>query len=209
MAMKINGIYFQEREPDAVIAGCVEIFENVWPNPQQTIEAIEAECSNPESGVSWQRAGTIGSGAYQDVRTNSLMDLTYLSDVTNNQVVQNVNNIFYTTLLATSNSYAKRFDIHEPFFHENYQLLKYNGGTYYNAHYDGGTGIGRSVSALCYLNDDYEGGELEFVNFKVKIKPTAGMIILFPSNYAYRHIAHPVTSGTKYAIVTWIKDRPL
>ena len=67
--------------------------------------------------------------------------------------------------------------------------------------------IGRSVSAICYLNDDYEGGELEFVNFKLKIKPQAGMMILFPSNFAYMHIAHPVTSGTKYAMVTWIRDR--
>jgi predicted 2-oxoglutarate/Fe(II)-dependent dioxygenase YbiX len=35
------------------------------------------------------------------------------------------------------------------------------------------------------------------------------MLILFPSNYAYSHIAHPVTSGTKYAMVTWIRDREI
>jgi hypothetical protein len=35
------------------------------------------------------------------------------------------------------------------------------------------------------------------------------MLILFPSNYAYSHIAHPITNGTKYAMVTWIKDREL
>lgn len=209
MAMKINGLYLQEREPDAVVGGCIEIFENVWPNPQETIHQIESECKNSDSGVSWQRAGTIGAGAYQDIRTNLLMDITYLSDITESQAVQNVNNIFYTALLSLSNSYAKRFSINEPFFHEDYQLLKYRGGEYYNAHYDGGTSIGRCVSALCYLNDDYEGGEIEFVNFNVKIKPQAGMMILFPSNYAYRHIAHPITSGTKYALVTWIRDRQI
>jgi hypothetical protein len=205
--MKINGLYLQEREPNAVVAGCIEIFENVWPDPKKTIESIEIECLSPNSGISWNRAGTIGSGAYQNIRTNMLMDLTYLSDITGNPVIQHVNNIFYTNLLATSNSYAKRFSIKEPLFHENYQLLKYSSGEEYQAHYDGGTGIGRSISALCYLNDDYEGGEIEFVNFKVKIKPLPGMMILFPSNYAYRHIAHPIISGTKYAIVTWIKDR--
>jgi len=67
--------------------------------------------------------------------------------------------------------------------------------------------MGRSISALCYLNSDYEGGEIEFVNFGVKIKPESGMMILFPSNYAYMHIAHPVISGIKYALVTWIRDR--
>jgi predicted 2-oxoglutarate/Fe(II)-dependent dioxygenase YbiX len=67
--------------------------------------------------------------------------------------------------------------------------------------------MGRVVSAILYLNDDYEGGHLEFPNFGIKIKPQAGMLILFPSNYAYTHAAHPVTKGTKYALVTWIRDR--
>jgi predicted 2-oxoglutarate/Fe(II)-dependent dioxygenase YbiX len=88
-------------------------------------------------------------------------------------------------------------------------MLKYSTGQEYHAHYDGGTGSGRSLSAIVYLNDDYEGGHVEFVNYGVKIKPKPGMLLLFPSSYAYRHIAHPVTSGTKYAIVTWLHDRPL
>lgn len=209
MSMKINGLYLQEREPDAVVGGCIEIFENVWPNPQQTIQVVESLAQDSNSGISWLRAGTVGRGAYQDARTNLSMDITYLSDITQNALIQNINNAFYTALLATSNSYAKRFNIWEPLFHEGYQLLKYRGGEEYKAHYDGGTDIGRCISALCYLNSDYEGGELEFVNFGIKIKPEPGMMILFPSNYAYTHIAHPVISGTKYALVTWIKDRQL
>lgn len=207
MAMKINGLYLQERMPDAIVAGCVEIFENVWPNPKQTIDLVENECARLDSGVYWTRAGTIGQGAFQNARTNKLLPVTYLADVTGNKVLQDVNNIFYTALLATSNSYAQRYSIHENFFHEGYNLLRYDGGEEYKSHYDGSTKIARSISAICYLNDDYEGGELEFVNFKVKIKPQAGMMILFPSNYAYTHVAHPITSGTKYAMVTWIRDR--
>jgi predicted 2-oxoglutarate/Fe(II)-dependent dioxygenase YbiX len=86
-------------------------------------------------------------------------------------------------------------------------MLRYKGGQQYKAHADGTTADGRSVSAIVYLNNDYEGGEVEFVNFGVKIKPEPGMLLLFPSNYPYTHIAHPVISGTKYAIVTWMKDR--
>jgi Rps23 Pro-64 3,4-dihydroxylase Tpa1-like proline 4-hydroxylase len=208
MVMKINGIYLTERTPTETFAGCIEIFENAWPiNPYDTIKIIEQECSNPDSGVSWQKAGTIGDGSYQNIRTNLMMDITYLSDITNNFNVQTVNNLFYTLLLSASNSYGKRYHIHESFFHENYQLLKYRVREEYQAHYDGGTDLGRAISAICYLNDDYEGGELEFTNFNLKIKPKAGSIILFPSNYAYRHISHPILSGTKYALVTWIHDR--
>lgn len=207
MTFKINGVYVQEREPNAVVGGCIEIFENVWPSPEKAILAVENECANPNSDVYWTRATTLGAGAYQDIRTNRLIPVTELADISQSGVLQNINNMFYSLLLSTTNSYAKRYGIHENFFHEGYNLLKYSPGEEYKVHYDGGTSIGRSVSAICYLNNDYEGGEIEFVNFKVKIKPEPGMMILFPSNYAYAHVAHPVISGTKYALVTWIRDR--
>ena len=61
----------------------------------------------------------------------------------------------------------------------------------------------RQMSMVAYLNDEYEGGELEFINFDLKIKPQKGSVILFPSAFPYAHIAHPVDIGTKYAMVTW------
>jgi predicted 2-oxoglutarate/Fe(II)-dependent dioxygenase YbiX len=94
-------------------------------------------------------------------------------------------------------------------WHEDYSALKYSEGEEYRAHYDGHTATGRSISALVYLNSNFDGGELEFVNFGIKIKPQPGMLILFPSNFAYQHIAHPIVSGTKYSLVTWIKDRAI
>ena len=33
------------------------------------------------------------------------------------------------------------------------------------------------------------------------------MLILFPSSYPYMHIAHPVTKGTKYNLVTWLREK--
>ena len=55
-----------------------------------------------------------------------------------------------------------------------------------------------------YLDDDYEGGELEFPNFNFKMRPRAGMLVYFPSDSRYRHSALAVTSGTRHAIVTWM-----
>ena len=209
MALKINGLFPGELTPDTTIAGCVDIFENVWPNPKQTIELVEKDCANPDSGSYWTRAETLGSGPHQSARTNSLLPVSALADVTNNPLLQNIHNQFHMLLLAATNPYAKRYGIEEDFYHEGYDLLKYANGQEYKKHYDGGTKIGRVISAVAYLNDDYIGGEIEFPHFGVKIKPQAGMLILFPSNYAYAHIAHPVTSGTKYALVTWIRDRVL
>lgn len=207
MAQIINGIFPGELYASATVGGCINIYENVWPDPELTIKNLEQECANPDSGISWQRAETIGFGINQNARTNYNLNVTHMAEATGNQHAANIHNQFYTMLLAAVGPYAKKYGINENFYHENYNVLRYRGGQEYHAHYDGGTDIGRCISAICYLNSDYEGGEIEFVNFGVKIKPEPGMLILFPSNYAYTHIAHPVTDGTKYAIVTWIKDR--
>lgn len=207
MSEQINGLFIGELEPSITLGGCINIYENAWPNPEETIALLEQECSKADSGMSWARAETIGRGTNQQARTNYNLDLTGAAKVNNNRVAQDIHNQYYITLLSGCSTYVKQFGFEEPLFHEPYGVLRYSGGQEYTAHYDGSTSIGRAISALVYLNDDYEGGELEFTNFKIKIKPEPGMLILFPSNYAYTHIAHPVTSGTKYAIVTWIKDR--
>lgn len=209
MATNVNGFFPGELKPDATVAGCIDIFEKVWPNPINTIEMAEKECLTENAGSYWIRAGTIGQGPFQDARTNLLLEVSHLADVSNNPALQNIHNQFNMLLLAASIPYANRYGFRENLWHEGYSLLKYRGGEEYKMHYDGGTRTGRAISAICYLNDDYEGGEIEFPHFKVKIKPQAGMLILFPSNFAYAHIAHPVTKGTKYAMVTWIRDRDM
>jgi predicted 2-oxoglutarate/Fe(II)-dependent dioxygenase YbiX len=206
--MMINGMFPGTLAPTETVAGCIDIYEDAWPFPLETIQMVEEECANPDSGLSWTRAETTGEGYRQNVRTNYNMGITYQAEM-GSPVAQNVHNQMYMLLLATSVDYNKRYGVHEPLWHEHYNMLKYSTGQEYHAHYDGGTGSGRSLSAIVYLNDDYEGGHVEFVNYGVKIKPKPGMLLLFPSSYAYRHIAHPVTSGTKYAIVTWLHDRPL
>lgn len=207
MSEMINGIFPGKILPTQTLGGCIDVFENVWPYPQKTIEIVENLNKDPESGIGWERATTLKLGTDQEIRTNVMMGVTHLSKTTNNGSLQNIHNQFYMLLLASSIDYAERYRIGEPLYHENYNLLRYRGGQQYHEHYDGSTITGRAISAICYLNDNYIGGELEFPNFNVKIKPKQGTLILFPSNFAYSHIAHPVTQGEKYALVTWIRDR--
>lgn len=208
MLNNFNGLLLGEILPSATVAGCIDIYETLWPiDPEETINQIEEQCKNSnDTGVYWTRAHTVGAGAYQNIRTNKLLPLTHLAEITENKVLQSTHNMFYTSIQSTFLSYIKRYGINEELNHEGFQILKYEGGEEYKAHYDG---LNRSVSVLLYLNDNYEGGELEFPFFKVKIKPQKGMMVLFPSNYAYTHIAHPVTKGTKYCLVTWSRNNKL
>ena len=88
---------------------------------------------------------------------------------------------------------------------EGYNLLRYEVGEEYKEHVDCGNGVFRTLSAILYLNDDYVGGELVFPELDLVIKPKAGDLLLFPSNFSYVHKAAPITSGTKYSVVTWFK----
>jgi hypothetical protein len=203
----VNGFFPGILTPDTTVCGCVDIYENVWPDSQQTLELLNNELSDPMTDIYWQKAETIGLGAYQNKRSNKMMPVTHFAQIYNNKLMQHLHNQFNMILLASSLDYANRYKITENLIHEGYSLLKYSVNEGYIDHYDGGTSIGRCVSAICYLNDDFDGGELEFVNFKIKIRPEPGMLILFPSNFAYRHTALPIKNGIKYAMVTWLRDR--
>jgi predicted 2-oxoglutarate/Fe(II)-dependent dioxygenase YbiX len=206
--MFINNLFTGELKSSATVGGCIEIFENAWPNPEETIQRLEMNCADIESGVGWSRASTVGQGVAQHARTNLHLGITAGAQGTANPAMQDMHNQMYFLLMATTVPYINKYNINEPIYHEPYNALKYRAGEGYKEHYDGGTELGRAISAVIYLNDNFEGGEIEFPNFKVKLKPEKGMLILFPSNYAYRHIAHAVTRGTKYSLVTWLHDRP-
>lgn len=63
--------------------------------------------------------------------------------------------------------------------------------------------VDRDISLLIYLNDEYEGGELDFKRLAYTLRPRAGMLVWFPSDIRYEHMAKLVTSGRRYAIVSW------
>jgi hypothetical protein len=83
--------------------------------------------------------------------------------------------------------------------------LKYEKTDKFNWHVDDGIMFPRTVSLSFYVNDDFDGGEIEFQHFNISHKPAAGDIILFSSSYPYMHRVKPVTSGTRYTIVNWYR----
>jgi hypothetical protein len=84
-----------------------------------------------------------------------------------------------------------------------WEILKYETGDYFKNHMDDCASHNRTVSAIVYFNDNYEGGEIEFPNFDVIYKPKAGDILVFPSIFTYNHNVKEITSGTRYAAVNW------
>lgn len=81
-------------------------------------------------------------------------------------------------------------------------FVKYGEGQHFAYHSDHGWSYIATVSMVAYINDDYEEGGIRFDKIDKTIKPKAGDLYIFPSNYLFSHAALPVKSGIKYSIVT-------
>ena len=82
-------------------------------------------------------------------------------------------------------------------------LLRYEPDDLFHNHFDAAKNYPRIVSVSMFLNDDFEGGELGFKEFGIKIKPDAGDIIVFCSSFPYMHQVYPVEKGIRYSVVKW------
>jgi len=100
--------------------------------------------------------------------------------------------------------YSAKFNLGELRYWEAMNFVKYGPGQHFQEHHDHGFSYNCVVSLVGYPNDDYEGGELFFRIQGLNLKAKAGDLFIFPSNYMYPHRAMPVTSGTKYSIVTML-----
>ena len=98
------------------------------------------------------------------------------------------------------------------------QVLRYEPGQEYRPHIDAIADVDnqRILTFLVYLNDDYAGGETEFLATGLKVKGAKGDGLLFrnadpggrPDPNA-KHAGLPVTSGEKYLASRWIRARSI
>jgi RimJ/RimL family protein N-acetyltransferase len=60
-------------------------------------------------------------------------------------------------------------------------------------------------SAILYLNSDYNGGEIEFLDY-IKIKPEAGELVYFIGDKDTQHGVRKVLSGERHALISFYWD---
>ena len=90
------------------------------------------------------------------------------------------------------------------------QLLNYKESSKgYDWHTDIGLGMAstRKISISVNLNDNYEGGTLQFFSDKTyEFNPPRGDAIAFPSFLPHR--VTPITKGERWSLVAWIGGQP-
>jgi prolyl 4-hydroxylase len=73
----------------------------------------------------------------------------------------------------------------------------------------------RTATIVTYLNDDFEGAETVFPDAKVRFRGNTGDAIVFANvlrdgspDFNTRHAGLPPTSGRKWVLSQWIRNRP-
>ena len=79
------------------------------------------------------------------------------------------------------------------------------GGGFHNWHYENGSlsVAARQFVVQLYLNDDFDGGETEFLYQQRREESVAGDIIIFPASYTHTHRGNPPLGGDKYIATSW------
>jgi hypothetical protein len=59
-------------------------------------------------------------------------------------------------------------------------------------------GIAQNIySAILYLSNDYEGGEINFSKLQIELKPDPGTLVFFPGIEHFEHAVNKVISGER------------
>ncbi len=148
--------------------------------------------------------GRIGQKFKQDNTIKKSTDMV----ISGKEKWKDVDELLFTSLAKALSKIKKQFDFFSgPFKDVGYAIQRTNPDEYYHWHIDGGSHqfSDRQLVAIWYLNDvDGPGGETEFLNQNVKVKPETGKLILFPPFWTHEHRGVKLQKGVKYIATTWI-----
>lgn len=130
--------------------------------------------------------------------------LNFIKDGSTDKNIVQIEKILESSLSKCLEEYCNKYSV-RGIIPEQWQLVRYGENQHFATHLDEDFENPRTVSITMYINDEYSGGELEYVWFNKTYRPSAGDIIIFPSNYIYSHKVNKVISGTRYAVVRFYK----
>ena len=89
----------------------------------------------------------------------------------------------------------KKYKISIPCIHRMYD------GIGMSPHHDNSHVPNIRYGFVLYLNDDFDGGELEYTKLNISFKPKAGSLVLHPADEQYEHKVNQVKGNTRYTIL--------
>jgi hypothetical protein len=184
------------------LAPGIAVFENIFPDSLDYVKRIE------ESGISWRPAEVLvnekayESGTNTKARDTDLIMLPH-HESKETDILSNFTKEFHKNLKPCLDQYMATYYARIEKF-ENPQLLRYGKEQRFHDHIDDHPFFTRRISLTYYINEDYEGGDVEFNRYGLRFKAKKNDLLIFPSNFMYNHQVYPVTDGLRYVVVQWM-----
>jgi len=118
-----------------------------------------------------------------------------------NHIVEILSKIFKTAY----ENFIEMYDIEIEPTSELFNVVKFEEGYAMHPHADVLSVPALHLASVYYINDDYSGGEINFLDHDLTIKPNANSLILFPGNENYWHETLKVTENTRYTSIKFFK----
>jgi len=184
------------------LAPGIAVFDNIFTNSMEYVTKIK------DAGISWKPAEVLVSQDEHKSATNYKArdtDLIMLPHHTSteNGILADFTREFHKEMKICLDEYMSYYAAKIERF-ENPQLLRYGKEQKFHDHIDDHPFFTRRISLTYYLNDDYEGGDVEFKRHGLRFKAQKNQLLIFPSNFVYNHEVYPVTDGLRYVVVQWM-----
>ena len=107
-----------------------------------------------------------------------------------------VNKLMFPKLKTCVDQYLEKYTVlgQRKFIIYDMKIKKLEAGAgFHSWHYENGDYLscGRTFVVQTYLNDDFDGGETEFLYINKREKASAGDVIIFPCQYTHTHRGNP------------------
>jgi len=181
----------------------IHYYKNVIKDPEAFVKELE-EMDQYQSSVSQISKWEKWTASNDDVEYGSLKKcfLNLFQNVTEaDRSNSKICSMIAHNVILIGEEYASYSNMDLGYLPVYFAINKYNVGVHMGAHVDAYDGAQdeSTVSMVMYLNDNYEGGEIEFPNHGISVKPEAGSVIVFASK-GVLHDPKPTISGTKYMV---------
>jgi len=141
---------------------------------------------------------SVGFNSYEEKELNALVANDFSKNILTNPIIDTINDYFKIT---KGDKFVHQFS-HIRFNH-------YPIGTMMRQHidhiytlFDGSVRGVPVLSIVGLLNDNYKGGEFVFFDdYEVKLK--MGDIMIFPSNFMFKHEVKEILEGDRFSFVSW------
>jgi hypothetical protein len=173
--------------------------KNALPNSDNLINELERtnETIKQSDAISKWTVWNSSDGSYifgNTKKTNSSMI------VTSQTAIIDIFRKLHSAMEESFELYRNTIENNIGYFSE-LGISKYFTGASMGSHVDVDPGrdvFKETISGILYLNDNYSGGELNFQEQSVFIKPSSGSAVLFPSTPPFFHESKRIKSGVKY-----------